>query len=72
LVELEKEYIKKYPKFKSRIETPGEGMENKIADEPVANPTNVKTTCSHCGLSVRKKDLARHKQTIKCMNSTPQ
>jgi hypothetical protein len=72
LIELEKEYIKKDPSFKSRIEKAGEGLKNEIVEEPVANPTNVKTTCSHCGLSVRKKDLARHKRTIKCINFTPE
>jgi hypothetical protein len=72
LIELEKEYIKKDPNFKSRIEKAGEGLKNEIVEEPVANPTNVKTTCSHCGLSVRKKDLARHKRTIKCINFTPE
>jgi len=70
LVELEKEYVKKDPNFKSRIEKFGAGMENKIVEEPVAYPTNVKPICSHCGLSVRKKDLARHKRTIKCINFT--
>ena len=61
LVELEKEYIKKDPNFKSRIEKAGEGLKNEIVDKPVANPTNVKRTCSHCNASIRKKDLSRHK-----------
>jgi len=68
LIELEKEYIKKDPKFKSRIEKAGEGLKNEIVEKPVANPTNVKTTCSHCGSEIRRKDLSRHKRTKTCMN----
>ena len=67
-IKLEKQYIKKDPNFKSRIEKLGEGLKNEIVEEPVANPANVKTTCSHCNASIRKIDLSRHKKTIKCIN----
>jgi len=73
LIELEKEYVKKDPNFKSRIQKLGEGLGTVNEEKVEATPTaNVKTTCSHCGLSVRKKDLARHKRTIKCINFTPE
>jgi len=68
LIELEKEYIKKDPDLKSRIVKAGKGLKNKIVEKPVANPANVKTTCSHCGSEIRRKDLSRHKRTKTCMN----
>jgi hypothetical protein len=69
LVELEKEYVKKDPNFQSRIEKFGEGFGTIVEEEVETTPSaNVKTTCSHCGASVRKKDLARHRRTLKCIN----
>jgi len=57
LVELEKEYVKKDPNFKSRIEKFGEGLAAVVEEEVEATPSaNVKTTSSHCQASVRKKD----------------
>jgi len=69
LVELEKEYIKKDPKFKSRTEKSGEGLTTVNEEKVEATPTvNVKTICTHCGSEIRRKDLSRHKRTLKCVN----
>jgi len=69
LVELEKEYVKKDPDLKSRIEKFGEGLGAVVEEEVEATPSaNAKTTCSHCGSEIRRKDLSRHKRTLKCIN----
>jgi len=69
LVDLEKEYIKKDSKWKSRIEKSGEGLTTVVEEEVEATPSaNVETTYSYCGSKIRRKDLARHKRTKTCMN----
>ena len=64
-----KKYVKKDPNFQSRIEKFGEGFGSVVEEEVEATPSaNVKTTCSHCGSEIRRKDLSRHKRTLKCIN----